>query len=73
MVGSEEMDLATAFRWTTERYPHRRAVGGPAPMTYAEWDARTDRIGRALHELGATEGSRAIFLLDGGEPLATLH
>ncbi|UOT03628.1 class I adenylate-forming enzyme family protein [Rhodococcus opacus] len=67
------MDLATAFRWTTERYPHRRAVGGAAPMTYAEWDARTDRVARALHELGAKEGSRAIFLLGGGEPLATLH
>lgn len=67
------MDLATAFRWTTERYPQRRAVGGPAPMTYAEWDTRTDRVGHALHALGATEGERAIFLLQGGEPLAALH
>ena len=67
------MDLATAMRWTTERYPHRRAVGGPAPLTYAEWDARTERYAHALHELGAHEGSRAIFMLQGGEPLATLH
>jgi len=67
------MDLATAFRWTAERYPHRRAVGGPAAMTYGEWDARSNQVGRALHRLGAMEGSRAIFLLQGGEPLATLH
>ena len=67
------MDLATAFRWTAERYPHRRAVGGPAPMTYAEWDARTDRVAHALSSLGAGAGERAIFLLQGGEPLATLH
>lgn len=67
------MDLATAFRWTAERYPHRRAVGGPAPITYAEWDLRTNRVARALHALGAVEGSRAIFLLRGGEPLATAH
>ncbi|TGN63572.1 long-chain fatty acid--CoA ligase [Nocardioides eburneiflavus] len=67
------MDLATALRWTTERYPHRRAVGGAAPMSYAEWDARTERYAHALHDLGAAEGSRAIFMLQGGEPLATLH
>ena len=67
------MDLATAFRWTAERYPQRRAVGGPAPMTYAEWDARTDRVAHALNSLGAGAGERAIFLLQGGEPLATLH
>ncbi|GAB6986783.1 class I adenylate-forming enzyme family protein [Nocardioides pyridinolyticus] len=67
------MDLATAFRWTAERYPHRRAVGGPAPLTYAEWDARTDRVAHALRLLGADAGQRAVFLLRGGEPLATLH
>ncbi|GAW51820.1 AMP-dependent synthetase/ligase [Nocardioides sp. PD653-B2] len=67
------VDLATALRWTTERYPHRRAIGGPAPLTYAEWDVRTEQVAHALHHLGAAEGSRAIFLLRGGEPLATLH
>ncbi|MCW2775437.1 MAG: AMP-dependent synthetase and ligase [Nocardioides sp.] len=67
------MDLATALRWTTERYPHRRAVGGPAPLTYAEWDVRTERYAHALHQLGAHEGGRVIFMLQGGEPLATLH
>lgn len=67
------MDLATAFRWTAERHPDRRAVGGPAPLTYREWDALTDRTAHALHDLGAAPGDRAIFLLEGGEPLATLH
>jgi len=67
------MDLATALRWTTERYPHRVAVGGSSPLTYAAWDARTDRVAHALTELGAEAGSRAILMLEGGEPLATLH
>jgi 2-furoate---CoA ligase len=67
------MDVATALRWTVERYPHRRAVGGSIPLTYAEWDLRTERVAHALHEVGALEGSRAVLLLAGGEPLATLH
>ncbi|GAA1162975.1 class I adenylate-forming enzyme family protein [Nocardioides aquiterrae] len=67
------MDLASAMRWTAERYPHRVAVGGSHPMTYAEWNARTERVARALHDLGAGEGSRVALLLQGGEPLATLH
>ena len=67
------MDLATALRWTTERYPHRLAVGGRSPMSYAEWDARTERVAHALNALGADEGSRVILMLQGGEPLATLH
>lgn len=67
------MDLATALRWAAERYPHRRALGGSIPMTYAEWDARTDQVASALHTLGATENDRVVFLLRGGEKLATLH
>jgi 2-furoate---CoA ligase len=67
------MNLGTVLRWTAERYPHRRAVGGAAPLTYAEWDDRTERQAHALHDLGAHEGSRAVFLTTGGEPLATLH
>ena len=38
------MDLGAAFRRSAERFPDRRAVGGPRPLTYAEWDARTDRL-----------------------------
>lgn len=67
------MDIATALRWAAERYPNRRAVGGPAPLTYAEWDSRTDRLGGALAALGGAPQSRVVLALQGGEPLASLH
>jgi len=67
------MDLGTALRWTTERYPDRRAVGGPHPLTYAEWDDHTSRLARALGELGVTAGERVVLVLAGGLPLASLH
>ena len=67
------MDIATAMRWTAERYPDRRAVGGSAPLTYAEWDFQTDALARALIARGATPGSRVVLMLQGGEPLASLH
>jgi 2-furoate---CoA ligase len=67
------MDLATAFSWTAQRYPRRRAVGGPAPMTYRQWDARTNRLARALARLGVRPADRVAFCLAGGEPLAGLH
>ena len=53
MIGRRApMDLATAWAWAVERHPTRRAVGGPRPMTYAEWDARTARLAHALTDLG---------------------
>ncbi len=67
------MDLGRALRWTAERYPHRRAVGGASPLTYAEWDGRTNRVARTLAELGVRRGDRVALLLAGGEPLASLH
>lgn len=67
------MDLATAWSWTVERYPRRRAVGGPAPMTWAEWDARTARLAHALADLGVRRGDRIALVLTGGEPAASLH
>ena len=67
------MDLATALSWTAERYPSRRAVGGSRPLTYAEWDARTGRLARALASLGVQRGDRVALSLAGGEPLASLH
>jgi 2-furoate---CoA ligase len=42
-------------------------------MTYREWDARTNRLARALGRLGVARGDRVAFLLSGGEPLASLH
>ncbi|GAA0513964.1 4-chlorobenzoate--CoA ligase [Saccharopolyspora subtropica] len=67
------MDLGTVLSWTAERYPARRAVGGELSMTYAEWDAHTNRLARALAELGVGHGDRVVFLLAGGEPMASLH
>ena len=67
------MDLGTVLSWTAERYPARRAVGGKNPMTYREWDARTNQLARALAELGVRPRDRVAFLLAGGEPHASLH
>jgi 2-furoate---CoA ligase len=67
------MDLATAMAWTAERHPDRRAVGGAQPMTYREWDARTNQLARALAGLGVRRGDRVALSLAGGEPLASLH
>jgi 2-furoate---CoA ligase len=67
------MDLATAWSWTVERYPHRRAVGGAAPMTWSAWDARTARLAHALAGLGVRRGDRVALVLSGGEPAASLH
>ncbi|MGC7101366.1 class I adenylate-forming enzyme family protein [Amycolatopsis lurida] len=67
------MDLGTVLRWTAERYPDRRAVGGPEPLSYAEWDVRTDRLARALAGQGVRPGDRVVLVLSGGLPLASLH
>ncbi|HEV7824939.1 MAG TPA: AMP-binding protein [Mycobacteriales bacterium] len=67
------MNVARALTWTADRHPARRAVGGPRPMTYREWDARTNRLARALDALGVRRGDRVALLLAGGEPLAGLH
>ena len=67
------MDVARMLTWTAERYPHHCAVGGAAPMTYREWDARTNRLARALAALGVRPRDRVAFLLAGGGPMASLH
>ena len=53
--------------------PGRKAVGGPQPLTYRQWDARTNQLARALAGLGVRPGDRVAFLLAGGEPMASLH
>jgi 2-furoate---CoA ligase len=42
-------------------------------MTYAEWDAHTDRLARALLSTGTRPGDHIVLVLQGGEPLASLH
>ncbi len=67
------MDVAELLAWTAERYPHLHGVGGPAPVTYREWDARTNQLARALANLGVRPRDRVAFVLAGGEPMASLH
>jgi 2-furoate---CoA ligase len=67
------MDVATMLRWSAERWPERRAVGGPQPLTYAQWDDRTDGLAQALGGLGVGAGDRVALLVLGGEPLASAH
>lgn len=68
------MDLATTLTWAAERYPQRRAVGGTGRvLTFREWDARTNRLARALAAAGAGPGDRIALTMAGGEPLASLH
>jgi 2-furoate---CoA ligase len=68
------MDLGTVMRWTAERFPERPAVRGPGRhLSYREWDARTNRLARAMAAAGVRPGDRVAFALTGGEPLASLH
>ena len=67
------MDISRMLTWTADRYPGRLAVGGPRPLTYRQWDARTNQLARALAGQGVQPGDRVAFLLAGGEPMASLH
>ena len=67
------MDIARMLSWTADRYPSQKAVGGVQPLTYRQWDARTNQLARALASLGVRPGDRVAFLLAGGEPMASLH
>jgi 2-furoate---CoA ligase len=67
------MDVARLLTWTADRYPRRLAVGGPEPLTYRQWDARTNQLARVLANLGVRPGDRVAFSLQNGEPMASLH
>jgi 2-furoate---CoA ligase len=67
------MDLGSALRRSAERFPARRAVGGRCPLTYADWDSRTDEMARGLLACGTRPGQRMVAALAGGEPLASVH
>ncbi|NMH97707.1 class I adenylate-forming enzyme family protein [Pseudonocardia acidicola] len=68
------MDLATALTWAAERYPDRTAVRGTGRhLSYREWDARTNRLARAMASTGIRPGDRVALCMAGGEPLASLH
>jgi 2-furoate---CoA ligase len=65
--------LGRALAWTAERYPERPAVAGDRPLSYAEWDARTNRLARSLARLGVRRGDRVALVTSNGEPMATAH
>jgi 2-furoate---CoA ligase len=68
------MDLVTALQWAAQRYPCRSAVLGTGRhLSYREWDARTNRLARALAATGVGPGDRVAMVMTGGEPLASLH
>jgi 2-furoate---CoA ligase len=67
------MVLGRALSWTAERYPERVAVAGERPLTYGEWDRRTNRLARALGRLGVQKGRRVAIVAGNGEPLASTH
>jgi 2-furoate---CoA ligase len=67
------MLLSRALSWSAERYPEREAVAGPAALTYAAWDARTNRLARGLGALGVRRGDRVALITRNGEPMATAH
>jgi len=60
--------------WAAQRHPERCAVTGTGrELTYRQWDARTNRLARALAGAGVGRGERVVFAMAGGEPLASLH
>ena len=67
------MVLGRALSWTAERYPERIAIGAAHPLTYAEWDARTNRLARGLGSLGVSRGDRVVLVSVNGEPMASTH
>jgi 2-furoate---CoA ligase len=67
------MQLGRVLTWTAERFPDRAGIAGPRPLSYREWDARTNRYARVLADAGARPGERVLFLMGNGEPLASLH
>lgn len=67
------MVLGRALSWTAERYPERPAVGGERPLSYRQWDARTNQLARALGALGVGRGDRVALVTANGEPMASAH
>src|SRR5438270_5250102 len=67
------MLLGRAVSWTAERYPERPAVGGQRQLSYGEWEARTNRLARALGSVGVARGDRVAVVTANGEPMASTH
>jgi 2-furoate---CoA ligase len=67
------MVLGRALSLTAERHPERVAIAGERPLSYAEWDRRTNRLARGLGGLGIERGDRVAVVAGNGEPAASVH
>jgi 2-furoate---CoA ligase len=67
------MLLGRALSLTAERHPERVAIAGERPLTYAEWDRRTNRLARGLGGMGIGRGDRVAVVAGNGEPAASVH
>jgi 2-furoate---CoA ligase len=67
------MVVGRVLSWTAERYPERQAVAGETPLSYREWEARTNRLARAFGELGTRRGDRVALVTANRESMATAH
>jgi 2-furoate---CoA ligase len=67
------MVVGRALSWTAERYPERPAVAGDQPLSYRQWDARTNQLARAFGQLGVRRGDRVALVTANGEPMASAH
>ena len=65
--------VGRALSWTAERYPERTAIGARRPLSYGEWEARTNRLARGLSALGVGRGDRVALVTGNGEPMASAH
>jgi fatty-acyl-CoA synthase len=73
LMQNYQLSLDTIFRRAEQFYPDRTVyTGGPAPtkLTYAEWAARTRRLGGVLDTLGiSADGRVATFAWNSGRHL----
>ena len=59
------MQLESFLQRSAERFPDKTAlVSGPRRMTYAEYDAASNRLAHALIACGVSRGDRVAIMLD---------
>ena len=68
------MLIPDLLRKTTSHVPDKIAVlvDGVGAMTYGEWEARSNRLARALVDRGLAPGQRAALLFTNAEALTYL-
>ncbi len=65
------MQLETFLQRSAELWPHKTAlVCGPQRMSYAEYEAASNRLAHALMALGVSRGDRVAIMLDNSLEIA---